>query len=177
MFTKIRSFLNSLNGWQRIYVSIVVLVITPMAIYEAKTTIQHRVSDVTFYKSMSVELKNYLKEKKIEFSHQKPALAQSPSSIDWSKVPTEDSPLNFEVVAWTIPYDGGEFMLKFPKDLDEKTMNEVGDRVHKFLDSDAAKRYWSYVFKTIIFEHVMVALVILLAGYAFAWNFRGFVKK
>ena len=177
MFLKTRNFFNSLNGWQRIYVTIVVLVITPMAIYDAKTTIQHRVSDVTFYKSMPVELKNYLKEKKIEFSPQKPALAQSPSSIDWSKVPTEDSPLNLEVVAWTIPYDGGEFMLKFPKDLDEKTMNEVGDRVHKFLDSDAAKRYWSYVFKAIIFEHVMVALVILLAGYAFAWNFRGFVKK
>jgi hypothetical protein len=56
-------------------------------------------------------------------------------------------------------------------------MNEVGVKVHKFLDSDAAKRYWSYVFKTIIFEHVMVALAILLAGYAFVWNFRGFVKK
>ena len=80
-------------------------------------------------------------------------------------------------MAWTVPYDGGEFMLKFPKDLDEKTMNEVGVKVHKFLDSDATKRYWSYVFKTIIFEHVMVALVILLAGYAFAWNIRGFVKK
>jgi len=189
MLTKTRNFFNSLNGWQRIYVSIVVLVITPMAIYEAKTTIQHRVSDVTFYKSMPTELKNFLDEKKIEFSSQKAALAQSPSSIDWNKVPTEDSPLNFDIskiqvvdasqtiVAWTIPYDGGEFMLKFPKGLDEKTMNEVGDKVHNFLDSDAAKRYWSYVFKTIIFEHVMVALVILLAGYAFAWNFRGFVKK
>jgi hypothetical protein len=175
MFTKIRSFLNSLNGWQRIYVSIVVLVITPMAIYEAKTTIHHRVSDVTFYKSMPAELKNYLNEKKIEFSSQMSALVQSPSSIDWSKVPTEDSLLT--EVAWNIPYDGGNFMLKLPKDLDEKTKNEVGNRVHKFLDSDAAKRYWEYVFKTIIFEHLMVALAILLAGYAFAWNFRGFVKK
>ena len=175
MLLKILNYFNSLNGWQRIYVSIVVLVLTPMAIYEAKTTIEHRVSDATFYKSMPVELKNYLEEKKIEFSPQKPA--QSPSNIDWSKVPTEDSPLSFDVVAWKIPYDGGDFMMKFPKDLDEKTMNEVGVKVHKFLDSDAAKRYWSYVFKTIIFEHVMVALAILLAGYAFVWNFRGFVKK
>lgn len=176
MFEKIRSFLNSLNGWQRIYVTMLVFIITPMAIYDAKTTIQHRVSDVTFYKSMPVELKNYLKEKKIEFIPQNLALAQSPNSIDWSKVPTEDSTSNFDVV-WTIPYDGGKFMLKFPQDMDEKTMNEVGNRVHNFLDSDAAKRYWEYVFKTTIFEHLMVALAILLAGYAFAWNFRGFVKK
>jgi hypothetical protein len=175
MFTKIQSFLNSLNGWQRIYVSIVFLVLTPMAIYEAKTTIHHRVSDVTFYKSMPVELKNYLKEKKIEFNSQKSALEQPPKSIDWNKAPTEDS--SPTIVAWNIPYDGGEFMLKFPKDLDEKTMNEVGVKVHKFLESDAAKRYWSYVFKTIIFQHVMVALAIFLAGYAFVWNFRGFVKK
>ncbi len=184
MFTKFRTFLNNLNGWQRIYVSIVVLVLTPMAVYEAKTTIQHRVSDVTFYKSMPTELKNFLDEKKIEFSSQNAALPQSKTSIDWNKVPTEYDVSKIPVVdasqtivAWKIPYDGGDFMMKFPKDLDEKTMNEVGDKVHKFLDSDAAKRYWSYVFKTIIFEHVMVALVILLAGYAFAWNFRGFVKK
>ena len=184
MLLKILNYFNSLNGWQRIYVSIVVLVITPMAIYEAKTTIHHRVSDVTFYKSMPVELKNFLDEKKIEFSSQNAALSQSQTSIDWNKVPTEYDVSKIPVVddsqtivAWKIPYNGGDFMMKFPKDLDEKTMNEVGDKVYKFLDSDAAKRYWSYVFKTIIFEHVMVALAILLAGYAFVWNFRGFVKN
>ena len=175
MSTKIRSFLNNLNGWQRIYVSIVFFVLTPMAIYEAKNTIHHRVSDVTFYKSMPPELKNYLAEKRIEFIPQKDAITQPPKSIDWSKAPTEVS--STTVVAWRIPYDGGDFMLKFPTDLDEKTMNETGDKVHKFLESDAAKRYWSYAIKTIFFEYVMVALGILLAGYVFVWNFRGFVKK
>lgn len=176
MYTKIQSFLNSLNGWQRIYVSIVVLVITPLAIYEAKTTIQHRVSDVTFFKSMPIELKNYLKEKKIEFSPKVIVLSQSSNSIDWSRVPTEDPPTNLEV-GWTIPYDGGDFHMKLPKDLDEITINQVGHKVQIFLDSEAAKIYWTYVLKSIVLERLMLTIAVLFAGYAFAWIYRGFLKK
>ena len=174
MLTKIQDFLNSLNGLLRLYVTLVVFVLLPIAIHEAKTTINHRVTEVVIFREMPSDVQKYLEEKKIELYIKNSEPTQRASNIDWSKAPTEDSSIT---VAWKIPYDGGDFMMKLPKNLDEKTTIEVGDRVQKALDSNASKRYWKYVFENIALNYLMIAIAILLAGYVFVWNFRGFVKK
>ena len=94
-------------------------------------------------------------------------------SIDLNKVPIDTKLLASVAIADS----GGELVIEFPKAFDEKKIEEIKKRIANFLAADESNRYWMYVFKNILFEYLMIAIAILLAGYAVVWNFLDFFKK
>jgi hypothetical protein len=172
MILKIRDYFNSLHGLLRLYVALLVFVLLPIAVHEAKNTNAHRVPTKEIIRAMPLELTKFLGDNNINIISEIPP-TKNDDSIDLNKVPIDTKLLASVAIADS----GGELVIEFPKAFDEKKIEEIKKRIANFLAADESNRYWMYVFKNILFEYLMIAIAILLAGYAVVWNFLDFFKK
>ena len=65
MILKIRDYFNSLHGLLRLYVALLVFVLLPIAVHEAKNTNAHRVPTKEIIRAMPLELTQFLGDNNI----------------------------------------------------------------------------------------------------------------
>ena len=98
MILKIRDYFNSLHGLLRLYVALLVFVLLPIAVHEAKNTNAHRVSTKEIIRAMPLELTKFLGDNNINIISEIPPTKNDDSieAFDFEYSREKNAETNYE---------------------------------------------------------------------------------
>lgn len=180
----VKQYLSNLNGWQRIFIFIIIFVYLPVAVLatiDVHREYERKYSD----QQLNEEVGKYIKREKIaitltittmemldSYNYQSSNKSGKIEAIDYNLVGAEFTSIN--KIRYLVKFDYKKNLIEFNEDKDIlKLARFVQDKIDENkLASSAYKKYF-----TIFLGFLGVILSTYFLGYMIGWVIKGFGKK